>query len=127
MAIKPLVKNDKFLFLKIFLLGSFVAGALLIKKATRPKREILRGKTLKKKQLNIKENLASFIDQAGEKVGETVSNVLGETTSVIVNTATKSAQAVSEFILDSTVGNIIKQVDKLPKHEQEKIKEYICQ
>jgi len=40
--------------------------------------------------------------------------------------ASQSAKTVSDFVFDSTLVNILKQIEKLPKEQREKIKEEIC-
>jgi hypothetical protein len=40
--------------------------------------------------------------------------------------ASQSAKTVSDFVFDSTVGNLLRQIEKLPKEQKEKIREEIC-
>lgn len=51
--------------------------------------------------------------------------VLGAMTQAVSSTASKSADAVSNFLLDQTVPKIVKQIDKLPAAQRETIKKNI--
>lgn len=63
-------------------------------------------------------------------ISKTVSNVLSETTKVLTNTinetASKSAETVTDYIFNNTIVNVIKQIDNLPEKQKEEIKKQIC-
>ena len=52
--------------------------------------------------------------------------MLGTATEYVSDIASKSAGTVENFVIDSTVEGIMKQVDKLPEKQQKEIKEAMC-
>lgn len=75
----------------------------------------------------------SFVPSPGSVLGtmsggieKTLQDTLKRFTSVITDTASKSAENVSDTIFDSTVGTVLQQIDKLPEKQREDIKRNIC-
>ena len=123
MPIKPLEgKNNWSIFLKLMFLGGLVVSAVIIDKIFLKKtKEIpsVLGKT-QEIELQTQEKLVkkvqenNFINDSIKKAEE-VGVVLGEAKSF-----------VSDIIYNNSIGKVVEQIDKLPKDQQEKIKEQIC-
>ena len=123
MPIKPLEgKNNWSIFLKLMFLGGLVVSAVIIDKIFLKKtKEIpsVLGKT-QEIELQTQEKLVkkvqenNFINDSIKKAEE-VGVVLGEAKSF-----------VSDVIYSNSIGKVVEQIDKLPKDQQEKIKEQIC-
>lgn len=128
MVIKPLENNNGF-YVRFFLIATVIIIGLILSKKISPKKyqpEVLGRQTVIKKSKDLEKEGINFINATTKKIGKTVNNVLGEATSTIIDTASKSAESISDFVFDNTIGNILKQFEKLPKAEQERIKERIC-
>ncbi|MBI2641376.1 hypothetical protein HYW87_02160 [Candidatus Roizmanbacteria bacterium] len=67
-----------------------------------------------------------FADSAIKKTNEIAGVVLGEATSFAQEATSKSAELVTDFIFDNTIGGILKEIDRLPEHQKEQIQKYIC-
>jgi len=124
MPIKPLEgKNNWSIFLKLMFLGGLVVSAVFIDKIFLKKtKEIpsVLGKTQEIK-LQTQEKLikkvqeSDLINNSIKKAEEVGGTILGEAKSF-----------VSNIIYENSIGKIVEQVDKLPKDQQEKIREQIC-
>ena len=124
MPIKPLEgKNNWSIFLKLMFLGGLVVGAVVIDKIFLKKtKEIpsVLGKTQEIK-LQTQEKLvkkvqeSDLINNSIKKAEEVGGTILGEAKSF-----------VSDVIYNNSIGKVVEQIDKLPKDQQEKIKEQIC-
>lgn len=68
----------------------------------------------------------SLVRLAKDTVTDLGGSVLGTATEYMSDIASKSAGTVEGFVIDSTVGGIVKQVDKLPKKQQEDIRKALC-
>ena len=125
---------NKFFYLKIisllFLIGASLYANYYFSNKIKEKPNI--SSTIKK---NSKNNLSidTMLDQGKKTVNdlkqkgeEAVSQVLGVVEDRVVEFSSQSAKTVSDFIFDSTVGNFLKQIEKLPEEQREKIKEEIC-
>lgn len=131
MTIKKLQpeKKDKSLILKfIIVLLLLVTGIILSRIPFKKKSQdtILGAET---KQIDLKETGKTFekiIDQGMDKAKKSMDDVLGEATSFVTDTASRSTEIVTDFIFDNTVGSIVKQINKLPEKQQEEIKERVC-
>jgi len=134
--LRLLKKNmmNKFFYLKIisllFLIGASLYANYYFSNKIKEKPNI--SSTIKK---NSKNNLSidTMLDQGKKTVNdlkqkgeEAVSQVLGVVEDRVVEFSSQSAKTVSDFIFDSTVGNFLKQIEKLPEEQREKIKEEIC-
>ncbi len=124
MLIKPLEKSEKrIVSIKIiFLLLLIISSLLLYHFASRKKKSSnilgIESETKKSKtgiQANPVNDLKFLTTQVSKKAQETVQSLTSQ-----------SSAAVSNFIIDNTIGKVVDQVKKLPPSEQEKIKEQIC-
>jgi len=129
MPIKPLEKeNNGGLIAKAVLLFFLIGGAAVYSFFS-PK---LNKKPALAKTMPGKD-MVDIINNVVTETQNTAGTVLGEATILANNIASQSAattsnvaDAVSDFIFDKTLAPIIQQIDKLPKIEQEKIKEELC-
>jgi len=134
--LRPLKKNktNKFFYLKIlslfFLIGVSLYGNYYFYNKAKQKPEVLSGTKKNKRNnlsidsiLNQGKKTVEDLKQKGQEFGGQVLSVMEEKATQI---ASQSAKTVSDFVFDSTLGNILKQIEKLPKEQREKIKEEIC-
>lgn len=68
----------------------------------------------------------SLVRLAKDTVTDLGGSVLGTATAYMSDIASKSAGTVEGLVVDSTVTGIVKQVDKLPKKQQEDIRKALC-
>jgi hypothetical protein len=134
--LRPLEKNktNKFFYLKmlflLFLIGVSLYGNYYFYHKAKQKPEVLSATEENKKNnlsidsiLNQGKKTVEDLKQKGQEFGGQVLSVMEEKATQI---ASQSAKTVSDFVFDSTLGNILKQIEKLPKEQREKIKEEIC-
>jgi len=134
--LRPLEKNEtnKFFYLKIlsllFLIGASLFGNYYFYNKIKEKPEVLSATKKDKKNnlsidsiLNEGKKTVEDLKQKGQEFGGQVLSVMEEKATQI---ASQSAKTVSDFVFDSTLVNILKQIEKLPKEQREKIKEEIC-
>lgn len=124
MPIKPLErKNNWSIFVKLIFLGGLVVSAVVIDKVFLKKNKdipSILGKTQERK-LQTQEKLvkkvqeSDFVNDSIKKAEEVGGVILGEAKSF-----------VSDVIYNNSIGKVVEQIDKLPKDQQEKIKEQIC-
>lgn len=65
-------------------------------------------------------------DPIRDSVNKVGGVVLGKATSYVSDVASNSAGVVEDFVIESAVGGVVKQIEKLPERQQEKIKEILC-
>ena len=124
MPIKPLErKNNWQVFIKLIFIGGLIISAVVIDKVFLKKtKEIpsVLGKT-QEIELQTQEKLVkkvqenNFINDSIKKAEEVGGVVLGEAKSF-----------VSDVIYNNSIGKVVEQIDKLPKDQQEKVREQIC-
>ena len=134
--LRPLEKNkiNRFFYLKIlfllFLIGASLFGNYYFYNKIKEKPEVLSAtKKNKKNDFSIDKVFnkgKKTVEDLKEKGEEMAGQVLGIVEDKAVQLASQSAKTVSDFVFDSTLGNILKQIEKLPKEQREKIKEEIC-
>jgi hypothetical protein len=134
--LRPLEKNkiNRFFYLKIlfllFLIGASLFGNYYFYNKIKEKPEVLSAtKKNKKNDFSIDEVFnkgKKTVEDLKEKGEEMAGQVLGIVEDKAVQLASQSAKTVSDFVFDSTLVNILKQIEKLPKEQREKIKEEIC-
>jgi len=121
MTIKPLErKNNWPVYIKLMLLGGLVIGAVILDKFF-IKIEEIPGVLGKTREIKIKdqENLV-------KKVQETGGAVLGEAAGTVDKLTSDAGTFISDIIYENSIGKIVEQVDKLPRDQQERIREQIC-
>ena len=68
----------------------------------------------------------SLIKDSIKKAEEIGGIVLGEATNTMNKLASDTGSFVSAVIYDNSIGKVVDQIDRLPKDQQEKIREQIC-
>ena len=133
MPIKPLErKTNRSAFFKVLFLVTLVATGILLDKVFLKKtKEIpsVLGQTQEKMvgvghDRPVQEN--NLINDSIEKVEEVGGVVLGEVTDTVNKLTSDAGSFVSDVIYNNSIGKVVEQIDKLPKDQQEKIKEQIC-
>ena len=134
--LRPLEKNkiSKSFYLKIlsllFLIGASLYGNYYFYHYIKDKPAVLSATKENKKNNfsinNIFNQGKKTVDDLKEKGKEVAGQVLGIVEDKAVQLASQSAKTVSDFVFDSTVGNLLKQIEKLPESQREKIKEEVC-
>ncbi len=135
MPIKPLEgKNNWSIFIKLMFLSGLVVSAVIIDKVFLKKiKEIpnvlgktqeIKLQTQEKITKEIKES--DFVNDSIKKAGEVGEVVLGEATNTLNQLTSDAGSFVSDIIYNNSIGKVVEQIDKLPKDQQEKIREQIC-
>ena len=133
-------KKEKALILpKIIMLIFLLSGGLALnymkKDIPRQKDDLVLGAMRNKSEYNnstnnildsLNDDSKSLLNKSLTAGQNTVGQIAGATTEIATSIASKSAEAVTDFIFDNTVGNVDKQIDKLPQKEQEKIRDELC-
>ena len=68
----------------------------------------------------------SLVQLAKDTATDLGGSVLGSATAYVSDFTSKNAEKVGDFVVDNTASSIIKQVDKLPKKQQEELKKALC-
>jgi predicted kinase len=134
--LRPLEKNkiNRFFYLKIlfllFLIGASLFGNYYFYNKIKEKPEVLSAtKKNKKNDFSIDEVFnkgKKTVDDLKQKGEEMAGQVLGIFEDKAVQLASQSAKTVSDFVFDSTVSNLLRQIEKLPREQRERIKEEMC-
>lgn len=135
MGVKPLEKPDRSLYIKLGVIILFIVVGLVfnfLRPKDKEKKTVLGiQKVIKPEEpLTTEEVYNRGKEIANDVVTQTentLDNVLGEITNYVSGVASQSAENVSNYVFDNTVGNLIKQIDKLPQKQQEDIKKNLCQ
>ena len=69
---------------------------------------------------------SSLVKDSIIKVEEVGGVVLGEAADSINKLASNTGSYISNVIYDNSIGKVVDQIDKLPKDQQERIREQIC-
>lgn len=72
------------------------------------------------------EDSKKLFNFASSTVEDKSNLIVGEVRNLIDDTASKAAEAATDTIFQNTVGNLLKQIDKLPQKQQQDIKNQIC-
>jgi len=134
--LRPLEKNkiNRFFYLKVFLLlvliGASLYGNYYFYNRKKENSEVLSTERENKKfNFSVDEVLSrgkKTVDDLKQKGEEMVGEVLGLVEDKATQLASQSAKTVSDLVFDSTLGNLLRQIEKLPEEQREKIKEEIC-
>ena len=126
--IKPLeIKPNQTSLLKlVFLIALVATGVLMEKIFINKKKDVpsVLGKTQEKLIEKAPEN--NLVNNSIKKVEQSGGEVLGEVTRTVNKLASDAGSFVSTVIYENSIGKVVDQIDKLPKDQQEKIKEQIC-
>lgn len=132
MKIKPLEKKgNQFIKIKLALLFSLIISGVIfsffVKKPIKnnlPKKDNVLGKSawLKKNE----KDLVNLKEQVLGKTSKFVNQATSDITSTASNMASEAAGTISSLIYDTALKPLIDQIQRLPKDQQEKVKEEIC-
>ena len=133
--IKPLETKPgrSALFKAVFLVTVITTGILLDKIFLKQSKDMpsILGKT-QEIQLQAQEKVAKQVQESNlvkdsiNKVEEIGGVVLGEATSTLTKLTSDAGSLISTVIYDNSIGKVVDQISKLPKDQQEKIREQIC-
>lgn len=118
------------IFILLLIGGSILVGFFVGKRQVNDTGTVL-GVKKEDDQKKVEENnsfstLGKVLGVMTNGVGTSLQNSVKQISSVITDTASKSAENVTDAFFDSTVGTVLKQIDKLPEKQQEDIKRNIC-
>jgi hypothetical protein len=133
--LKPLeTKSNGPAIVKLFFLITLVATAFILDKiflkrskdipSILGKSQEIKLPDQKEIEKKIQEN--SLVKSSIQKVEEVGGAVLGDATSTVNKLASEAGSFVSTIIYNNSIGKVVEQIDKLPKDQQEKIREQIC-
>jgi len=123
MGLKPLEKRRSRNKIKIIALVIIILFGLLISKLPRREEE---NNVLGKSSFNLEKEKKKIIDNFSKKKEDVIGQTLGLSTNFINDLGSRSTKIVADYIYDNGLKNLIKQINRLPKEQQEKIKESIC-
>ena len=124
MAIKPLEKKKNIgTILKIVFLISLIGTGLLMDRVFANKKKDL-SKVLGKSQELKKEIEQKLVDKVQNS--DIVTESLKASTSFISNITAQAASTVGDIIYQNSIGKLVEQIDKLPKDQQDRVREQIC-
>ena len=133
MRLKSIEKSNNGIKIRLVVVTFLIAGGIIFNAAwisrKNTNKENVLGNESERKKITvtpIEEKVGDWVDGAVSKTEETAGSVLGELTQTVIDIATQSAKKATDFVFDSTVGNVVKQVEKLPEKQQEEIKKEIC-
>lgn len=130
MGLQPLENKKDYspMILKLIILVCLVATGFTL--ATIARKTILTktrptvlGDTVKKE---LKKSGSNLLEEINTNTQAWASDILGVATKTINNTANQATESISDYVFDNTVGNLLKQIDKLPEKQREDIKRNIC-
>jgi len=134
MRLKPIEKSNTGIKVRLAIVTFFIVGGIIFnfvwmsRKNTDNKKVL--GNESEREKITVtpmKEKIGEWVDGAVGKTEEVAGSVLGDLTQTVIDTATQSAQKATDFVFDSAVSNVVKQVEKLPESQQEEIKKEICE
>ena len=123
MGLKPLEKRRSRNKIKIIALVIIILFGLLISKLPRREEE---NNVLGKSSFNLEKEKKKITDNFSKKKEDVIGQTLGLSTNFINDLGSRSTKIVADYIYDNGLKNLIKQINRLPKEQQEKIKESIC-
>ncbi len=124
MAIKPLEKKKNVgMVLKIVFLIGLIGTGLLIDKAFANKKKNL-SKVLGKSQELKQKVEQKLVDKVQNN--DIVTQSLKASTSFISNITAQAASTAGDIIYQNSIGKLVEQIDKLPKDQQDRVREQIC-
>jgi hypothetical protein len=139
MSIVTFLLENKLTALKLFFVTAVSTGTVatvVMKQHSPPKQEILGNESMQAVSTALPtatptpEDIIQIarrrIQTVVEDTVDTVNDILGESTAVVKNTASQSADKVKDSIVQSTVGTIVDQIEKLPVDDQNRIKDVVC-
>lgn len=135
MIIKPLERKiHRPTFYKILFLVTLVVTGILLDKIFMKKNQDISsvlGKAQEIKQQTQEKAVkkvqdSNLINDSIKKIEEVGGVILGEATDNFNKLTSDAGSFVSDAIYNNSIGKVVEQIDKLPKDQQERIREQIC-
>jgi hypothetical protein len=127
---KRQIKMINVIFVTLLVVGSLLVGFYVGKGRDNEKGDVLGEKkrvVLQKPTTSLPAvSMGSVLGTMSNQTGQTFQDAIKRLTSIITDTASKSAQNVSNTLFDNTVGTVLKQINNLPAKQQEDIRRNIC-
>jgi len=124
MAIKPLEKKKNIgtIFKIVFLITLIGTGLLMDRVFANKKKDLSKvlGKSQKLKQ-EVEQKLVDKVQN-----NDIVTESLKASTSFISNITAQAASTAGDIIYQNSIGKLVEQIDKLPKDQQDRVREQIC-
>lgn len=135
MIIKPLEeKNNQPSFFRLLFLITLVATGVLLDRTFFKKNQVfpnilgnsqeIKLPSQEKLIKQVQEN--NFVEDSMNKAEEFGGVILGEATDTVTKLTSDAGSYISDAIYSSSIGKVVEQIDKLPKDQQERIREQIC-
>jgi len=128
MGLKPLKKRSSHIYtvIKVGILLVIVILGLLVARSSQKKRGE-RGSVLGRKNFSLEKEEEKITKKISKSKKKILGQTLGLSTHLVENLNPRSAKkVVSDYVYDKTLGSLIKQINRLPKWQQKKIKESVC-
>lgn len=135
MPIKPLeTKTNRSVLFKVLFLVTLVATGILLDKIFLKKSQDIPSILDKSQEIKFqtqngitkKVQESSLVKNSLKKAEEIGGVVLGEATNKVNKLASDAGSFISNIIYNNSIGKVVDRIDKLPKDQQEKIREQIC-
>ena len=135
MPIKPLeTKTDRSALFKVLFLITLIATGILLDKIFLKKSQdfpSILGKSQEIKpqtqnEIVKKVQESNLVKNSIKKTEEVGGIVIGEATDRINKLTSDAGSFVSDVIYNNSIGKVVEQIGKLPKDQQERIREQIC-
>ncbi|NTU46419.1 hypothetical protein HGA88_02230 [Candidatus Roizmanbacteria bacterium] len=130
MQIHPIEKNPGIPSWKLWLtagvIGFVVVGSLYFGKS-KAKPRVLGVQSVFSSPTPVPVEWEAVYKDVSQQAQTAIGGVTKQATALASDTASKAGEVVGEYIFQNTVGNLVKQVDKLPEKQKEEVKKMICQ
>ena len=110
--------------MKLMFLSGLVVSAVVIDKVFLKKTKEIPSVLGKTQEIKLQKS--DLINDSIKKAEEVGGTILGEATDTITKLSSDAGSFISDIIYQNSVGKVVNQIDKLPKDQQEKIREQIC-
>lgn len=128
---KPLLSRPRLIFITLLILAGFGFYVYATSHFAKSSGSVLGEVDALPTQVPIdfngmKKTANTYLDSAVKTSQTAVQSAVKQGSEVVADVASQAVDNVKDRIVDSTVGSAVKQIEKLPQEEQEKIREYIC-
>ncbi len=118
-------KNPVILIMKLCILIGLATTALAV--AAFAKKTLTQKKTSKVLGAEVGKNVVKPAEELINTMKKTADDLVDLATKTTNDTISQSTKSVSDYVYDNTVGNLLKQFNKLPQNQQDDIRRNICQ
>ncbi|MCL4374267.1 hypothetical protein M1523_00235 [Patescibacteria group bacterium] len=110
--------------IKLGILAGLVIAAVTV--AYLAKNTIGRSKTADVLGADVKSGVVDSTGQAIDSAKKAATDTVDWVNKTTSDVLSQSTQSVTDYVFNNTVGNLLKQFDKLPQQQQETIRQAIC-